>query len=259
MDDTIPPRSAPGSPVRRYAGMALNVLLPPQCLSCHTVVDTPGRLCPDCWERVEFIAPPFCRCCGFPFEYDDGDDALCGACARARPPFERARAVMRYDEDSRNLILGFKHGDRTHGAPAYGAWMARAGAELLRDADLIVPVPLHWTRLLRRRFNQSALLAHAIGSLTAVEVAPDLLVRRRRTASQGFLSASARRRNVRGAFAINSRRRRLVGDARVVLVDDVLTSGATAEACTGALLRAGARSVDLLVLARVVRGGAGDR
>lgn len=245
--------------LKRAGGVLLNALLPPQCLCCNAVVEPPGRLCPDCWERVEFIAPPICACCGYPFEYDTGPEALCGACSREPPPYARARAVMRYDEDSRDLVLGFKHGDRTHGAPAYAEWMARAGAELLADADLILPVPLHWTRLFRRRFNQSALLAGAISRIAGVPAVPDLLLRRRRTASQGQLSRAARRRNVRGAFAVNPRRAALVPGKRLLLVDDVLTSGATAAACSRTLLRAGAEAVDLLVLSRVARGVAADQ
>ena len=158
---------------------------------------------------------------------------------------------------SRALVLGFKHGDRTHGAPAYGRWMARAGAELLREADLVVPVPLHWLRLFRRRYNQAALLAQAVARTAGVPVAVDLLARRRPTPSQGHLSAmAARRRNVRGAFAVRPGRAELVKDRRIVLVDDVLTTGATAESCARTLLRAGAAAVDVLVLARVVRGAA---
>ena len=242
--------------LRRGWGAALNGLLPPQCLSCREPVDAPGRLCPSCWRDVAFIAPPFCAACGFPFDFEAGAGALCGACVGARPAYERARAVMRYDEGSRRLILGFKHGDRTHGAPAFGQWMARAGGALLAEADLIVPVPLHWTRLFRRRYNQSALLADILARRSGVALIPDLLIRRRRTAPQGRLSGAARRRNVRGAFALDRRHAGMLDGRRVVLIDDVLTSGATAEACARALLRGGARAVDLLVLARVVRGSA---
>ena len=242
--------------LRRLAGTALNAVLPPLCLACRVEVDEAGTLCAACWNRIAFLAPPLCTACGFPFDYDPGGPVLCGACTRRLPDFGRARAVLRYDDASRALVLGFKHGDRTHGAPAYGRWMTRAGAELLREADLVVPVPLHWLRLFRRRYNQAGLLAQAVARTAGVPAAVDLLVRRRPTPSQGHLSAAARRRNVRGAFAVRPRRRALVRGRRIVLIDDVLTTGATAEACARALLRAGAASVDVLVLARVVRGAA---
>ena len=160
---------------------------------------------------------------------------------------------MQYDDASRAMIIGFKHGDRTEAAPAFGRWLARAGAELLAEADLVMPVPLHWTRLFLRRFNQSALLATAVAGLTDRPVEMGLLRRRRRTPSLGHLSAHQRRRTVAGAYAVPEKARARLEGRRVVLVDDVLTTGATAGACSRALLRAGASSVDLLTLARVVR------
>jgi ComF family protein len=239
---------------RDLSGLALNALLPPRCLGCGTVVAQTAALCADCWTGVHFLDPPLCALCGFPLEYDLGPEALCGACVREPPGFERARAVMRYDEGSRGLVLGFKHADRTEGAAAYGAWLARAGAELTAEAELIVPVPLHWMRLFSRRFNQAALLAQALGVETGLPVVPDLLLRRRHTPSQGRLSVDQRRRNVAGAFAVKGARAARLAGRRVLLVDDVLTTGATAAACARTLRRGGARAVDVLVLARVVRG-----
>jgi ComF family protein len=156
---------------------------------------------------------------------------------------------MRYDEASRGLVLSFKHADRTHAAPAYGEWMRRAGAELLADADIAVPVPLHWTRLFVRRYNQAALLAHAIRRAGGPPVEPDLLVRRRRTPTQGHLGRLARARNVRSAFAV--RPGAAIDGRRIVLIDDVMTTGATVGECARVLKRAGAARVDVLTLARV--------
>ena len=183
-----------------------------------------------------------------------GDDALCGGCARERPAWDQARAVLRYDKNSRRLVLGLKYGDRTHVAAAFGRWMHRNGGEVLAGADLLVPVPLHWTRLFQRRYNQAALLAQAVRAAGGPEVAADRLVRRRRTPTQGHLGPAARERNVRGAFAI--RARRSVAGKRVVIVDDVLTTGATVAECARVLKRAGATSVGVLTLARALRSGA---
>jgi ComF family protein len=244
-------RIRPG--LRRLGRVALDAVLPPRCLKCGEAVDAAGALCPGCWSTVRYLGPPQCACCGLPFEFEMGADALCGACLAERPPFERARAVFRYDDESKGLVLAFKHADRTDGAPAFARWLERAGQGLIADADLVAPVPLHWMRLARRRYNQAALLANALSRQTGVAAVPDLLIRRRRTPSQGGLSAAGRQRNVQGAFAVNPRHGERVGDRRVLLVDDVLTTGATASACARVLLRAGARAVDVLALAQVVR------
>jgi len=162
-------------------------------------------------------------------------------------------ATLMYDDASRRLVLAFKHGDRTDTAPAFGRWLVRAGGGLIADADVVAPVPLHWTRLFARRYNQAALLGHAVGRCAGIPVVADALVRHRRTPSQGRLSPSARHRNLRGAFAVPRSRMAVIEGRRVLLVDDVLTTGATAAACARTLLRAGARAVDVLTLARVVR------
>ena len=249
--------------VSRMAGAAglagrslLNALLPPRCLACGGLVSAPGSLCPGCWRGIGFLAPPHCGICGLPFAYDPGPEVFCGACLRRRPDFDRARAVLRYDDHSRGLVLGFKHGDRTEAAPAFADWLERAGAELLAEADMVLPVPLHWRRLFARRYNQAALLAQALGRKTGLPYRPDLLQRRRHTPPQGRLSPAARKRNLRGAFAVEPRRRPEIRGRRLLLIDDVLTTGATLSACARVLRRAGAAQVDALVLARVVRPSA---
>lgn len=236
-----------------FAGLAVDALLPPRCLACGCVVERPGALCPDCWEAVDFIAPPLCAACGYPFAFAMEAEALCPECIRDRPAYDRARAVMTYDDASKRLLLGFKHGDRTDGAPAYAAWMARAGAALVAEADLILPVPLHWLRLFRRRYNQSALLAQALARRCGLPVATGLLRRTRNTPPQGHLPRGARRRNVAGAFAAAPGARARLEGRRVLLIDDVLTTGATVEVCARLLKRQGAAAVDVLVLARVLR------
>lgn len=239
--------------LRRTAEVAADLLLPRRCLGCGVQVRSDGALCAECWPTVRFLGPPLCACCGYPFEYDPGPGVLCGACIAQNPVFNRARAVFIYDAASRGPLLAFKHADRTDAAPAFARLMATAGAELLPEADIVVPVPLHRRRLIARRYNQSALLAQALARRTGLEAVPDLLVRTRPTPSQGGLSASARRRNVRGAFAIRNSMAARIAGKRVLLIDDVFTTGATAETCATTLLRAGADAVDVLTLARVVR------
>lgn len=241
------------SPLRRAGRAVVDGILPPRCLACGAVVGEPDSLCGQCWGGILFFGPPWCAVCGLPFPYPVGERAVCPACAGKRPVWDRARAVLRYDKNSRRLVLMLKHGDQTHLAAAFGRWMRRSGAELLGDADLVVPVPLHWTRLAARRYNQAALLAHAIRAGGGPPVGPDWLVRRRRTPSQGRLGPAARARNVRGAFAL--RRGCAVAGKRIVVIDDVMTTGATAEECARVLRRAGAASVAVLTLARAVRAG----
>jgi ComF family protein len=239
--------------LRRLLGRVLDVLMPPRCLRCGMIVEITGTLCPACWPRLRFIDGPRCAVCGVPFEVDLGERAICGECARSRPSYGRARAVLVYDDGSKPLILKFKHGDGGEAAEAYGRWMARAGAQILAHADLLVPVPLHWTRLFARRYNQAALLAYATGRSSGIAVVPDLLVRRKRTPKLGTLGPSARRRVIQGTIAIHPRQRHRVQGQRVVVVDDVHTTGATLAACVRVLLAAGAGHVDVLTLARTVR------
>jgi ComF family protein len=231
----------------------LDSVLPPLCLGCNEIVAEPGALCAACWPSFSFIAAPHCSRCGTPFAEPAGEEAICGACLRRSPRFRKARAALIYDDTSRRLVLPFKHGDRTDMARACGRWMARAGGELLAEAELIAPVPLHWRRLFTRRYNQALLLARALAREGKAPVVPDLLRRARWTGSQGKLRAEERRKNVRAAFALHPRWRERVKGKTVLLVDDVLTTGATVDACTLALQRAGARYVDVLTLARAVR------
>ncbi|MHB1204489.1 MAG: double zinc ribbon domain-containing protein [Rhodospirillaceae bacterium] len=227
----------------------LNALLPPQCLACNAVVDSAGALCADCFSRMTFVTAPQCETCGLPFETPVIGAAVCGACLADPPAYGRARAVFVYDGESRGLVLRLKHGDRTDAAVHLARWMQRTGAALLEDCDVIVPVPLHRWRLLMRTYNQAALLANSLGRLAGKHVAVDALARVKATPSQGGLSATARRRNVGGAFMVQRPAR--ISGKRVLLIDDVLTTGATVDACTKALKDAGAAAVDALVLARV--------
>jgi len=236
--------------VRVLAGMALDVVLPPRCLACGAIVQQPGTLCGACWRELTFLTEPMCARCGFPFEVAPAGEPLCGACIARPPAFAHARAALTYDTGSRGLVTAFKHADRTDAAPAFAAWMTRVLGDLPRPG-VIVPVPLHRRRLLRRRYNQAALLARELSRRLGVPAVPDALVRRRDTASQGTLAPAARRRNLAGAFAPHPERMQHVRGQRVLLVDDVFTTGATVEACTRVLERSGAEGVDVVTLARV--------
>jgi ComF family protein len=244
----------PFAGLQRAASRALDVLFPPRCLRCGTELEAAGALCVECWPKIAFIAPPQCACCGLPFPFDAGAGALCAACVQAPPDFDHARAVFVYTDISRDLVLGFKHADQTHAAPAFGRWLARAGAELLDDADLIVPVPLHRRRLFARRYNQAALLAHAVARESGRTAGPDVLIRIKRTRPHIDMGRSARITNVAGAFAAHDRWRDRLAGAKVVLIDDVFTTGATVSACARTLRKAGAARVDVLTLARVISG-----
>jgi ComF family protein len=241
----------------RAAHAALDAVVPPTCPACREQVATPQALCARCWSKLAWIDRPWCESCGLPFDYATGlpGTPVCASCL-ARPPLcAKSRAALRYDTGSRGLVLAFKHADRTQNAPAFASWMLRAGAEILDGADLLAPVPLHWTRLVRRRFNQAALLARALSKRTGVPFAADLLARVRMTRTQGDLTRAQRRINVRGAFKVRDKTG--LRGKTVVLIDDVMTTGATFEACARALRRAGAKEVRALALARVVRPGEG--
>lgn len=229
-----------------------DIVLPPLCLSCRASVQGHGGVCAACWRAIDFIEAPLCDRLGVPLPFPS-DGSIVSAAALADPPvYGRARAVARYDGTLRHLIHGLKYRDRHEGVNLFARWMVHAGADVLNDADTMVPVPLARMRLWERRFNQSALLARAIARLQDVPETPFVLERTRRTASQIGLSPDQRRRNVAGAFRVPDGRRADIAGKNVLLIDDVITTGATADACARALLRAGATHVDVLALGRVV-------
>jgi ComF family protein len=245
----------PSAVTRLLGGFArgvVNLVLPATCVACRKPVGEEGGLCASCWPKMGFIERPYCERLGMPFPHDVGGMVLSPAAIAEPPAYARARAVARFGDVARELVHLLKYGDRLDLARPMGRWMARAGVELLSNADALVPVPLHWARLLQRRFNQSAALARAISAVSHVSVADHVLERTRATPPQIGLARKARARNVQGAFKVPKAARIDVKGRRLVLVDDVLTSGATVDTCARTLLRAGAASVDVLVLARVV-------
>jgi ComF family protein len=249
-----------GAPLRRLKRVAdtasaifraaLDLALPRLCAACRAPVEGQG-LCPTCWSKLSFISRPYCERLGIPFVYDPGPGILSMEAIADPPAYNRARAAVRFDEISRALVHALKYGDRLDLAPMMGRWLGHAGHELLADADALIPVPLHWRRNWARRFNQSAMLAAAVSATSGVPVAAGALKRVKATVQQVGLSRSERAANVQGAFRVPPERKAAVVGRRLILVDDVLTSGATAEGCARALLRAGAANVDVLVFARV--------
>ena len=237
--------------IKSIIDSAVDIILPPQSLLTGSVET--GGIEGDIWGEVNFLDEPCCNICGFPFEFDEGAEALCGRCVVKQPAYNSARAAFQYDDLSRPMVLGFKHGGRTEGLHIFAAHMRRAGRHFLDGADYLVPVPLHYGRRVKRRYNQSALLARALARITGAKFNPDMLLRHRATPTQGGKSASGRRRNVQGAFRVRETETNVVKGAKIILIDDVMTTGATLESCARTLRRAGASQVDALTLARVVK------
>lgn len=244
---------------KRLAGRVVDAVLPPLCLNCDKIVDAPGVFCPACWVQLDFIPPSKCAACGLPFEMEVEPNTLCGGCLRRPPQYQRARAALVYNDHSKGLVLAFKYADRLDTARGLAALMVRAGDEVLTGADLITPVPLHWSRLFSRRYNQSAVLAKEIADITGVPICQNLITRHRRTPSQGTLGARSRQKNVRSAFSIRTKMKSIIAGKRIVLIDDVMTTSATVSACARTLQRHGVANVDVLTLARVVRPRRTDR
>ena len=233
---------------------ALHVLYPPQCISCAAPVTSDFGLCSDCWRETPFIAGLVCDRCGTPLPGGEpGETAICDDCMTIARPWGQGRSALLYRDNARSLVLALKHGDRMDLARPAGGWLAKAAAPMLRPGMLVVPVPLHWTRLFRRKYNQAALLSKALAGLAGLDHCPDALVRRRTTGSQEGRTRDDRFANLVGAFVVPKRREGTVADRDILLVDDVMTSGATFAAATEALFAAGAGSVAVLSLARVAK------
>lgn len=241
------------SSLRHVAAQVIDFALPPLCMGCGGPVSLQVGLCASCWSAIDFIERPYCEVSGLPIAFDTGEPQMRPEFIDNPPPYARARSVMRYNQASARLILRFKYADRMEAAPAFARWMARAGADLLEGAELVLPVPLHRGRLFSRRYNQAGELARRLADLHHLSFAADLLDRVRATRPQVGLSGAARRRNVAGAFRLASGAGTRIEGKTIVLVDDVITTGATIDACARVLSAAGAREVRVLALARVVQ------
>ena len=237
--------------LRAWGAAALDLVLPPEGFDAAAPAPQTRGYSAAAWSRILFLDEPVCDGCGLPFPHHQGEGVRCAACVARPRAFARARAACLYDEHSRDLILKLKHADRPEMGALFARWLSRAAAPLLTEAQAVAPVPLHPSRLFTRRYNQAAEIARPLCRLTGLAYLPDALVRRRATSPQGGKSGRGRRVNVKGAFEVPPRRCAAVVGRRVLLVDDVLTTGATAEACARALLKAGAKAVDLAVVARV--------
>ncbi len=232
---------------------AIGFVWPPRSLVTGERHSGDGAIPADDFARLRFLSAAGCRRCALPLEVDLGEASLCARWAAKPPRWQAARAAIAYDDHSRQIVLDLKHAARRDGLAIVGNWLALAGQDILQETDILTPVPLHYRRLVARGYNQSAWLAREIAAWTGVRHCVDVLKRKRPTRSQGGLSGRQRRRNVAGAFAVRRSRRKQVQGAVVTLVDDVYTTGSTLSACTRALQQAGARRVNVLVLARVVR------
>ncbi|MDB2415140.1 ComF family protein [Rickettsiales bacterium] len=228
----------------------VNIIYPPQCFSCNVSIYEHGHLCPECWESIQFVRPPYCQKCSFPFEYSIEGENLCAECIKSPPAFNKARCAFLYDDNSRKIVTSFKFGDKTHSHMTLAKMMISSATDLLKEVDIIVPVPLHRLRLLKRKYNQSAILAHSISKYTDIAVVPDLLIRNRNTPPQSGLTQRQRHKNMKNAFSVREKYHQFIDEKKVMLIDDVMTTGATIEACTKALFKSGAAEVYVLTLAR---------
>ncbi len=236
----------------------LDTILPPRCVITGEMVDKQGMIAPQAWAGIDFIGGPICYKCGVPFGFEVGGfegegGAHCTQCLDYPPPYETARAAIKYNDESKSLILSFKNGDQTHAALAFVPWLKMAGAQMLQDADVLIPVPLHRWRLLRRRYNQSAIMAQYLGKERGIPVLHQGLVRIRPTPTQGHLSYVERKKNVKRAFAVHPKYQTDINGKTLILIDDVYTTGSTVKECTKVLIKAGAKAVHVLTLARVAR------
>lgn len=230
----------------------LDWFLPPRCLGCGEMALEANQLCAECWKSINFINSPFCRTCGLPHTLQIDYKELCGSCNYEKPSYEYARSALTYNEGAKKLILRLKYADDTSLVPTFAKWLLKAGHDLFEDADYLVPVPLHWTRLLHRRYNQAALLVIGMKKIdpSLPKYAPQFLRRTRRTQSQGQKSKKERFENVQGSFYLPACHKQALKNKTVVIVDDVMASGATINECIKVLMDAGCKGVRVLTLAR---------
>lgn len=229
----------------------LSFLLPPTCLRCHVELRDEGALCGDCWKQMHFISHPFCEDCGVPFDYAPMEKSICERCLAFPPLISRSRSVFVYNSGCKPLVMRLKYGDATYLAKEAGRWMSLHGRDCLEGADLLIPVPLHRWRLLKRRYNQATLLARSLSKNSHIPLLTGILTRTKKTVSQGHMSLVQRKRNVSRAFEILDKDKESVRGKCCILIDDVQTTGATLTECARILKEAGAKEIRAITLAMV--------
>jgi ComF family protein len=254
-------RPARLAPLRKLFGRIgkglIETVYPPQCVACGAATGEAHALCASCWGDIRFVAKPYCQRLGTPFAVDFGAEMLSPAAIADPPRFDRARAVALHEGTAKELVARFKYGERLDLVRLMARMMTSAGAELLGEADLIIPVPMHRLRLFRRRYNQAALLANEIGRISGKPVALQALNRVKRTPQQVGLNRAQRRANLAGAFAMSPEGKLAVAGRHIVVIDDVRTTGSTLNACAHILRKAGATRIDALTFTLVPEGGSG--
>lgn len=231
----------------------LDFILPPICVVSGKPVERQGTISSEIWAGLDFITEPLCKCCGRPFEFSYPEETLCGKCMIDPPNFTRARSALIYNDTSRKLILKFKHSDQTHLITTFIPWLKKAGSKLFEGADYLVPVPLHRWRLLKRRYNQSSIIALSLAKETGIPCLTDTLIRTSKTKSQGHMNSKQRQKNVSNAFTVPDNKKQAIKEKQILLIDDVFTTGATANECAKTLLKAGCCQVDILTIASITK------
>jgi ComF family protein len=225
-----------------------DICFPTMCCNCGEIVESEG-ICSRCWKEIKWISDPKCKICGIPFELNISD--ICVACMNRKPIFDQAISAFEYNEASRGILLKFKHGDATYLCPQLARWIYGASQSVIQNADLLIPVPIHFFKRLKRKYNQSELLAQELEKLSGIPHEPRILQKKKRTLQQEGLSRTIRLQNVKGSFSVNEKYKNLLEKKTVLLIDDVLTTGATANECAKILKKHGAEKVIVLTVARV--------
>lgn len=229
----------------------LDILYPPKCLGCYTLVENQESLCSDCWKKINFIQNPQCKICGYPFHYQKEENFLCVPCIRKEPSYDKARAVFIYDENSSYLIKNFKYNDNLVGCNLYARWLANIGKDILPNS-ILIPIPLHPVRLFIRKYNQAALIANTLGRIKNLPVLTDGLIRNRYIKPQYTLNNKQRFLNVKGVFNFNKKYNSLIKGKNIILIDDVMTTGATVEECSKVLKKETSAKIFVLTLAKTI-------